>query len=101
MACVSPRVCDALQDDATTCGLVDGVCWCMNRTVSTGLASGEYGVLGLVVAIGESPTTARYEYCVEGDMLLWREKDGAQRQVVLRRTVDPPPGTMDPVEVPR
>jgi hypothetical protein len=97
---VSPQVCDALQDDNTICGLADGVCWCSNRTVSTGTASGVYGVLGLSVAIGENPTT-RYEYCVDGDMLLWREKDGAQRQVVMRRTLAPPPGTTDPVEIPR
>jgi hypothetical protein len=98
---VSPEVCAALQDpDTTTCGLANGVCLCSNRTVSMGTASGTYGVLGTSVAIGESPS-ARYDYCVDGDMLLWREKDGAQRQVVLRRTVDPPPGTTDPVEVPR
>lgn len=97
---VSPEVCDALQDDTTTCGLANGVCLCSNRTVSTGTASGIYGVLGVSVAIGENPTT-RYEYCVEGDVLQWREKEGSQRQVVLRRTVDPPPGTTDPVEVPR
>lgn len=97
---VSPRVCEAMQDETTTCGLANGVCLCSNRTVSTGTASGVYGVLGLSVAIGVGPTT-RYEYCVDGDMLLWREKDGAQRQVVLRRTFDPPPGTTDPVELPR
>jgi hypothetical protein len=97
---VSPEVCAALEDPDTTCGLASGVCLCSNRTVSSGTASGTYGVLGVSVAIGESPST-RYEYCVEGDMLLWREKDGAQRQVVLRRTVDPLPGTTDPVEVPR
>jgi hypothetical protein len=97
---VSPEVCAALEDDATTCGLADGVCLCSNRTVSTGTASGTYGVLGLSVAIGEDPTL-RFEYCVDGDMLLWREKEGAQRQVVLRRTAAAPPGETDPVEVPR
>lgn len=98
---VSPRVCEAMQEQGTTtCGLANGVCLCSNRTVSTGTASGTYGVLGVSVAIGESPS-AFYEYCVDGDMLLWREKEGAQRQVVLRRTVAPPPGTTDPVEVPR
>jgi hypothetical protein len=97
---VAPEVCSALEDDTTTCGLANGVCLCSNRTVSTGTASGTYGVLGLSVAIGESPTTF-YEYCVEGDMLIWREKEGAQRHVIMRRTVDPPPGTTDPVEVPR
>jgi hypothetical protein len=99
---VSPQVCDALEDTATTCALSAGVCICTNRTVSSGTASGTYGVLGLSVAIREEPNpTVRYEYCVDGDRLLWREKEGAQRQVVLRRTIDAPPGTVDPVEVPR
>lgn len=97
---VSPQLCEALEDENTVCGLANGVCLCSNRTISSGTASGVYGVLGLSVAIDANPTT-RYEYCVEDDMLLWREKDGAQRQVVLRRTVDPPPGEVDPVELPR
>ncbi|HTV18015.1 MAG TPA: hypothetical protein VMG12_05075 [Polyangiaceae bacterium] len=97
---VSPRICEGLQDDFTTCGVANGVCLCSNRTVSTGTASGVYGVLGSVVAIGTNPT-ARYAYCVDGDTLLWREQEGSQRHVVLRRTEAPPPGTTDPVELPR
>jgi hypothetical protein len=97
---VSPQICDAMQDNNTTCALASGVCMCTNRTVSAGTASGVYGVLGLSVAIAANPTT-RYEYCVDGDRLLWREKDGAQRQVVMRRTEEAPPGTVDPVELPR
>jgi len=97
---VSPRLCQAMEDERTTCGLANGVCLCSNRTISAGTASGVYGVLGLSVAIASNPTT-RYDYCVDGDVLLWREKDGAQRQVVLRRTVDPAPGEVDPVELPR
>lgn len=101
---VSPQVCDALQDTDTTCALSGGVCICTNRTVSSGTASGTYGVLGVSVAIGEKPDpTSYYEYCVdkETDQLLWREKEGDQRHVVLRRTVSAPPGTVDPIEVPR
>ena len=97
---VSPRLCQVMEDDWTTCGVAEGVCLCSTRTVSAGAASGVYGVLGLSVAIDANPTTY-YEYCVDGDVLLWREKDGAQRHVVLRRTVDPPPGAVDPVEPPR
>jgi hypothetical protein len=101
MESVSTELCDAMQGPTTTCALASGVCRCSDRTVSNGTASGVYGVLGLSVAIGRNPTT-RYEYCVDGDRLLWLEKDGdAQRQVVLRRTVDAPPGAMDPVEIPR
>ena len=96
---VAPRVCDALEDDNTICGLQDGVCLCSNLSTSSGEASGVYGVLGLSVAIGTP--VARYEYCVQGDRLIWQEQDGAQRHVVLKRTVDPPPGAVDPVEIPR
>jgi hypothetical protein len=97
---VSPEICAALADETTTCALSAGVCLCSNRTVSTGAASGVYGVLGKSVAIDANPTT-EYEYCVDGEYLLWRETEGALRQVVMRRTESPPPGTMDPVEIPR
>jgi hypothetical protein len=97
---VSPETCDSMQNAFTTCALASGVCLCTNRTTSNGFASGRYGVLGVSVEIAQTPV-ARYEYCVDGDRLLWQEKEGAQRQVVLKRVVDPPPGTTDPVEIPR
>lgn len=97
---VKPEVCVALEDDATTCALASGICNCTNRTVSNGGASGVYGVVGTSVVIGANPNT-EYEYCVDGEYLLWREKEGAQRQVVMRRTENAPPGTMDPVAIPR
>jgi hypothetical protein len=101
---VPPEICEGMQDEATTCALAGGVCMCTNRTVVRGAAEGVYAVLGISVTIGRPPT--RYEYCVDeqaegGARLLWREKEGELRQVVLRRTVDAPPGTRDPVEVPR
>jgi hypothetical protein len=96
---VSPEICRAMADENTTCALAAGVCMCSNRTVSKGAASGVYGVLGKSVAIGANPT-AEYEYCVDGEFLLWRETEGALRQVVMRRTESPPPGTVDP-EIPR
>jgi hypothetical protein len=100
---VSPETCDGLQNESTTCALSAGVCLCSNRSVASGAASGVYGVLGLSVAIQEkegSPTL-RYEYCVDGDRLLWREKEGDLRQVVMKRIVDAAVGETDPVEVPR
>jgi len=97
---VSPQLCNDLQDESTTCALASGVCLCSNQSMSKGAASGPYGVLGLSVAIGDNPST-RYEYCVNGDHLLWREKDGAQRQVVMKRSEGPTPGTTDPIEIPR
>jgi hypothetical protein len=100
---VSPETCDGMQDDATTCALAQGKCLCSNRSVGTGTASGVYGVLGVSVAIRASETspTSRYEYCVNGDRLLWREKEGDQHQVVLKRIVDAAVGETDPIEVPR
>jgi hypothetical protein len=97
---VSPEVCVALEDDATNCALAGGICNCTNRTVANGGASGVYGVVGTSVVIAANPST-EYEYCVDGEYLLWREKEGAQRQVVMRRTENPPPGTMDPMAIPR
>lgn len=101
---VPPELCEGMQDEATTCALASGVCMCRNRTMLRGAAEGVYAVLGVSVTIGRPPT--RYEYCVDesgpdGDRLLWREKEGELRQVVLRRTVDAAPGEKDPVEVPR
>jgi hypothetical protein len=100
---VSPEQCDAMQNEATTCALASGVCLCSNSSVASGTASGVYGVLGLSVAIrmDENSPTSRYEYCVNGDRLLWREKEGDQRQVVLRRVADAAVGETDPIEIPR
>jgi hypothetical protein len=97
---VSQEACDSMQNASTTCALASGVCLCTNRTASNGFASGQYRVLGVSAEIAQTPLT-RYEYCVDGDRLLWQEKEGAQRQVVLKRVVAPPPGTTDPVEIPR
>ncbi len=94
---VAPKICSTIQDESTTCALAGGVCMCSNRTTFGGGASGVYGVLGLSVVIESQPRT-EYEYCVDGDRLLWREQEGSLRQVVLKRTVAPPPGTMDPIQ---
>lgn len=96
---ISPEACESLEDESTTCALASGVCMCTTRTVTKGSASGVYGVLGLSVAIAQEPTT-RYEYCVEGDQLVWREKEGAQRHVVMQRIADAAPGDSDPVDIP-
>jgi len=96
---VSPEICDSMQSESTTCALANGVCMCASHTLADGAASGVYGVLGLSVAIAAEPTT-RYEFCVDGDHLLWQEKEGALRQVVLVRTEDAAPGETDPVDLP-
>jgi hypothetical protein len=98
---VEPRICDSMRTSSTTCGASAGVCMCSNRTVAPGDVSGVYGVLGETVAVKNtsSSTTTIYEYCVEGDRLLWREPN-TLRHLVMRRTSGAPPPEGDPMQVP-
>lgn len=99
---VTAPMCESLQDMSTTCALATGVCMCSNETTAPGRVTGVYAAIGTTVVVknGERPLK-EYEYCVDGDRLLWREEPGSLRHVVLRRIEDPPPGTTDPVEIPR
>ena len=99
---VTAPICASLQDMSTACALATGVCMCSNETTAVGRVTGIYAAIGTTVVVkeGERPLE-EYEYCVEGDRLLWREEPGSLRHLVLRRTVAPPPGTTDPVEIPR
>jgi hypothetical protein len=54
-----------------------------------------YGVLGTSVSIGTPTGHDVFDYCVQGDMLLWREP-GAMRHVVLERR-GPNTAPFDPV----
>ena len=90
--------CAALSDSALECAPQGDACHCSARREEPANASGVYGVLGLSVAVGRSPTT-RYEYCVVGDVLHWME---SSQRIVLRRVPGTiPPGSEDPVETPR
>lgn len=99
---VTAPICESLQDMSTACALATGVCMCSNETTALGRVTGRYAAIGTTVVVkdGERPLK-EYEYCVDGDQLLWREEPGSLRHLVLRRTVTPPAGTTDPVEVPR
>jgi hypothetical protein len=99
---VTVPMCASLQDMSTSCALATGVCMCSNETTAMGRVEGNYYAIGTTVVVVDGGRPVKeYEYCVEGDRLLWREEPGSLRHVVLRRTVTPPPGTTDPVEVPR
>jgi hypothetical protein len=97
----SPAACDALQDDTTSCALAGGLCRCTSRVIDAGKVSGVYGVLKGQVAIAAGPPGSGseiYNYCVQGDRLIWQER-GTATPVVLRRLAE---GTMpDPVGFPR
>jgi hypothetical protein len=78
---------------------------CSNRRAVVGRADGEYYAFDTILGVREEDKPNRpikeYEYCVEGNRLLWREGPGSSSHLVLVRTVDPPPGATDPVEIPR
>lgn len=102
LARVTAPICASLQDMSTTCALATGVCMCSNETVALGRVKGHYAAIGTTVKVKNGTRPIKeYEYCVVGDRLLWREEPGSLRHVVLRRIQDPPPGTTDPVEIPR
>jgi len=90
--------CAGLSDDSLECAAQSGGCHCSGQREELSNATGVYGVLGLSVAVGRSPSPAvRYEYCVDGDHLFWKDVN----QIVLRRISDPEPPTNDPIDLPR
>jgi hypothetical protein len=99
---VTAPICASLQDMSTTCALATGVCMCSNEITVAGTAKGNYYAIGATVVVVDGARPRKeFEYCVEGDRLLWREEPGSLRHLVFRRTVAPPSGTTDPVEIPR
>jgi hypothetical protein len=96
-----PAICTAMQDDESMlCGSSEGNCICSNQRVLPGEVTGVYGVLGTTVAVQDKGPITIYEYCVDGDQLLWREPN-TQRHVVLRRTAAAPPLEEDPTGMPQ
>jgi hypothetical protein len=91
-------VCSNLTTTMRHCTSVDGTCMCSSRREHESDTAGVYGVLGTSVSIG-TPAGGHdvFDYCVQGDMLLWREP-GAMRHVVLVRR-GPNTAPFDPVGV--
>jgi hypothetical protein len=100
---VLPSVCESIENESTLCGSFGGVCMCSNRTTELGHVDGVYGVIPGQVAVGSGEvgnrTVVIYDYCVDGDALLWREP-GWTRHLVLRRS-DGTSADPDPVGIPR
>jgi hypothetical protein len=95
-----PAICTSMQnDESMVCGSSEGNCICSSQTVIPGDVTGVYGVLGTTVAVQDNGPLNIYEYCVDGDQLLWREPN-TQRHVVLRRT-EPGPIGEDPTGMPQ
>lgn len=92
-----PAACSTLTRGQTSCTAVGGDCSCSSRRQNAVSYSGIYAVTGTQVAI-RPEIGAPYEffdYCVQGDTLLWREPTSA-RFVVLRRQ-GAVPDAVDPV----
>lgn len=91
-----PAVCSTLTKGQTSCTAVGGMCACTSRRENAVSYSGGYGVLGTQVVIRTTPGMPLdyFDYCVQGDKLLWREPSSA-RFVVLRRQ-GAVPDVMDP-----
>lgn len=96
-----PAVCATLTKGPTSCTSVGGMCACSSRRQSEVSHSGIYYVDRTQVGIrpGLGMPIEYFDYCVQGDTLLWREPNSA-RFVVLRRQGTVPEGGRDP-DVPR
>lgn len=81
-----PAVCATLTKGQTSCTAVGGMCACSSRRQKEVSYSGIYAVIGKQVLIRSGPGMPyeTFDYCVQGDRLLWREPISA-RFVVLRR----------------
>ena len=92
-----PAVCATLTSGPTSCTAVGGSCTCSSRRQSEFIRSSTYGVLGTSVAIGTTLNGPPefFDYCVDGDTLLWREPISA-RFIVFRRE-GAPSAAVDPV----
>lgn len=77
-------VCSNLTTEMRNCSSVGSACKCSSRRENESDTAGVYGVLGKSVSIATaSGGHDVFDYCVDGDLLLWREP-GAARHVVLR-----------------
>lgn len=88
-----PAVCSTLTKGPTSCTAVGGMCACSSRRQQEVSHSGIYAVDRTQVGIrpGLGQPIERFDYCVQGDTLLWREPLSA-RFVVLRRQGSIPEG---------
>lgn len=85
--------CSALQSDyGVTCRSSQGVCQCSTEATIESNVIGEYDVRGTrLVANNTDQTVSQYDYCVQGNYLLYRQA-GDSRYAILRRKT-----ALDPV----
>lgn len=84
--------CTALQTDfGVTCRSNQGACQCSSQATVQNNVIGAYNVSGTrLIANNTDQSVSRYDYCVQGDYLLYRQA-GGDRYAILRRkdAVDP------------
>ena len=80
--------CAALGKSMSQCSVVDGLCHCSGSTEAQLEGVGVYGVVDdppqITIASDELEQPSWVNYCVEGDLLHWRQSDSVE--LVLRRT---------------
>lgn len=78
-------LCSSLNvSEDTTCLPVGAGCRCSALTMDSEEASGVYDVVGNRVSIWADSSAATYDYCVQGNRLLWG-KPGTNQHIVLRQ----------------
>ena len=78
-------VCETLSDARRSCSSIAGACQCSASLERSSGMSGTYGVLDESFVIGSGSGEIQFvDYCVEGDVLHWREQ-GSPQQLLLRR----------------
>jgi hypothetical protein len=93
--------CASLGKNMSQCAVADGVCHCSGSSEAQLDRVSLYGVLNetqVVIASQDLTGSEReqFDYCVEGDLLHWRQQtDGVE--LVLRRL--PPPELADPPQI--
>lgn len=81
---VTPALCELLNDDMTSCAPDANGCSCSALTMDWGASSGEYGVIGSRISIQAESQFDTYDYCVQGNRMLFGAP-GTNSYLVLRQ----------------
>jgi hypothetical protein len=84
--------CAALQSDyGVTCRSSQGVCQCSTQATIASNVIGAYDVRGTrLIANNTDETVSQYDYCVQGNYLLYRQAGGSRYAILRRKTaLDP------------
>jgi len=84
-------VCATLTTAQRSCSSAAGACQCSASLERSSGMSGTYGVLDESLAISTGSSDLQFvDYCVEGDLLHWREQGSPQRLLLRREPGGPP-----------